>query len=111
MLSDVLKKIRRERNLTRKELAKELDMPPSTLGNYELGTRTPHDVATWSKIAQYCNVSIDDLMGSKTNTPLYLAYTSSDDKKNELIDLINNADLTDSQIDLLLNTIKVLKKE
>ncbi|HIW40502.1 MAG TPA: helix-turn-helix domain-containing protein [Candidatus Eubacterium pullicola] len=50
-----------ERNLTQKEVAKQINMAPSTLGSYVQGTREP-DFATLKTIADYFDVSIDYLL-------------------------------------------------
>ncbi|MBE5035466.1 helix-turn-helix domain-containing protein [Gallibacter intestinalis] len=51
----------KERNLTQKEVAKQINMAPSTLGSYVQGTREP-DFATLKTIADYFDVSIDYLL-------------------------------------------------
>lgn len=59
---DRLKKLREEKNLTRKELADKLQLTYWALSKYETGERFP-DPETLNKIADFFNVSLDYLMG------------------------------------------------
>lgn len=57
-----LKELRKENNLSQKELADDLNMPRSTVASWELGNRIPkisHIVA----LAEYYDVTIDYLLG------------------------------------------------
>jgi transcriptional regulator with XRE-family HTH domain len=49
-------------NLTQKQLGKELNIAPSTIGNYVRSIREP-DHSTLIEIAKYFNVSTDYLLG------------------------------------------------
>jgi transcriptional regulator with XRE-family HTH domain len=62
MLKDRLKTLRNEKNLTQRELARLLNLSPSTIAMYETGQRFP-DPETLKKIADFFNVSIDYLLG------------------------------------------------
>lgn len=59
-----LKKIRKLRNITIKELASALNLAESTISLYENGRREP-DFDTLSKISDFFNVSIDYLLGKE----------------------------------------------
>lgn len=62
-IGDNIKKIRKNKGITQKDLAKMLDdMPVSTLANYENNHRQA-DVQTLNKIAEALKVSFDDLFG------------------------------------------------
>ena len=50
-----------EREITQKELARQLNIAPSTVGSYVQNTREP-DFSTLKLIAQYFDVSIDYLL-------------------------------------------------
>lgn len=50
-----------ERDMTQKELAKKLNIAPSTMGSYVQNTREP-DFATMKSIAKFFGVSIDYLL-------------------------------------------------
>ena len=57
-----LKEIRKAHKKTQEELAKALGVSRSTIGMYESGAREP-DFETLEAIADYFNVSMDDLAG------------------------------------------------
>lgn len=57
-----IKELRKVKNMTVVDLAKSLNMPQSTLTNYENGVREPK-LETWQLIANFFNVSIDYLTG------------------------------------------------
>jgi transcriptional regulator with XRE-family HTH domain len=62
-IGDNIKKIRKEKGISQKSLAKMLDnMPVSTLANYENNYRIP-DIKTVAKIANILQVDINDLIG------------------------------------------------
>ena len=55
---------RNNTGFTQHEVAKELNIPRSTLANYETG-RTKPDLETLAKLADFYEVSIDWLLGTK----------------------------------------------
>lgn len=55
-----------ERELTQKEVAKQLNIAPSTLGSYVQNVREP-DFSTIRLIAEYFHVSIDYLLDYNPN--------------------------------------------
>lgn len=55
-----------ERGLTQKEVAKQLNIAPSTLGSYVQNVREP-DFSTIKLIAKYFEVSIDYLLDYNSN--------------------------------------------
>ena len=59
-----LKKARKDTGFTQIEVCKELNIPQSTLANYETG-RTQPDLETLAKLADFYEVSIDWLLGTK----------------------------------------------
>lgn len=60
-----LKGLIEEKGITQKELALQLNIAPSTVSSYVQNTREP-DFATLKLIAEYFNVTIDYLLGCKT---------------------------------------------
>lgn len=59
---DSLTKIRKEKGISRKDLAEQLDIPYTTLRNYETDQREPgHKLLI--KIANLLSVSVDELVG------------------------------------------------
>lgn len=62
MLSKQLRKLRREKDLTQKELALKLHVSDAAVAMWESGKRTP-DIETLKKIASILGTSIDALTG------------------------------------------------
>jgi transcriptional regulator with XRE-family HTH domain len=60
MLGERIRELRKRKNMTLRELASELGIPFTTLGNYERGDRSP-DFGTVLEIAKYFGVSMDYL--------------------------------------------------
>ena len=58
---DVLRELLEERDITQKQLAKDLNIAPSTLGNYIRNIREP-DFEILKTFASYFEVSIDYLL-------------------------------------------------
>lgn len=65
-VSETLRTLIEEKNLTQKQLAHILNMAPSTLGGYVQGTSEP-DVDTLKRIASYFQVSMDYLLDFSQN--------------------------------------------
>ena len=61
-----LRELIEERDLTQKELAKQLNIAPSTMGSYVQNTREP-DFNTLKLLASYFNVSTDYLLDHQSN--------------------------------------------
>lgn len=77
---DRLLQLRKEKNMSREELAKKLNLSYSAISKYETGARTPDDDIK-KKIAEYFNVSLDYLMGvSDIRNP----YKEEDEKLSDL---------------------------
>lgn len=62
---EILKNIRKEKNITQEELAKVLNMKRTSISGYETGRKEP-DFGTLNKIADYFGVSMDFLLGRST---------------------------------------------
>lgn len=65
ILGDRLKELRKDKNITQKELSKVLNIQNTTLSQYENGINEPNDEMK-IKIADYFNVTVDYLLG-RTN--------------------------------------------
>lgn len=61
-----IKKIRKQKNISQKDMAKKLNMPSSTYSNYENNNREPN-AATLRKIADILDVNISDLLNLKSS--------------------------------------------
>ena len=66
-----LKRLREEKGLTQAQLARELGVSRSTIGNYEQGIREP-DFESLEAIADYFNVSMSILLDDQTDIEVYL---------------------------------------
>ena len=64
-ISSILRQLLEERNLTQKQVAADLGIPPSTIGGYFQGTSEP-DLQTVSTLATYFGCSTDYLLGHKS---------------------------------------------
>lgn len=87
-----LKELRKEKNITQKELAKILGFEQTIVCMWELGTREPSN-ETLIKMANYFNCSIDYLLGRDE--------VNQEKKQPEQIELKVKNDLTDKQKELL----------
>ena len=58
-----IKELRKENNLTLKELGQKVGMANNTLSQYETGKREPK-LETWNKLAEYFSVPTSYLMGT-----------------------------------------------
>ena len=70
-LAENLKRYRRSRGMSRKELAEKLNMKEAGYGFYEQG-RTKPDAAKLSIIADVLQVSVNDLLDSHDNLDYYV---------------------------------------
>lgn len=86
-----------ERKLTQKEVAKHLNIAPSTLGSYVQNVREP-DFATIKLIAEYFDVSIDYLLDYNLNL-------NSTWQENELLRIFRS--LTQEQQYICIEQCKV----
>lgn len=91
-----LKRYRRERNISQEKLAQAIGVSRSTVSMWEIEASQP-DNDLLIVLADYLNVSIDDLLGHKPDKipsesdRLYQAYLDADDAirkaVNKLLDL------------------------
>jgi len=57
-----IRELREEKELTQKQLGKEMGVALNTISNWERGTREP-DIATIIKLAEFFEVTTDYLLG------------------------------------------------
>lgn len=97
---DNLRTLIEERNLTQKELAKRLNIAPSTMGSYVQNTREP-DFNTLKLLAKYFDVSTDYL----------LDYPSNQTKNHQEDDLLRIfRSLSSTQKDICIEQCKAFVK-
>lgn len=69
MLSNKIKALRKEHNMTQSDLAQKLNVAQGAVAMWETDKRTP-DVDMLKKIADYFNVSVDYLIGNKNESSI-----------------------------------------
>jgi len=107
---NTLKYLRNNRVLSQRELAKLLNVAPSTLAMYELDKREP-DYETLKKIADFFEVSTDYLLG-RSVIPNPLEKTAEETPNYDLEDLPEEAKKTlEDFIDYIHNKYRQDKKE
>lgn len=67
-----IKALRKEKNLTIKDLSEKFDISQSMLTNYENGSSLPRDNKIWNKLADYFEVSVPYLMGLTSRSSDYI---------------------------------------
>lgn len=60
-LGEKLRKIRKEKDMTKQELSNALNVPKDRIKLYEIGEEEPSDFYLTS-FAQYFNISVDELL-------------------------------------------------
>lgn len=89
-----IRELRKEKNMTLKQLSEKLGIASNTLSQYETGKREPQ-FGLMQELANYFNVSLDYL----TNATDKRDYQINDDNDAiKLIKQINDGDLSTSQI-------------
>lgn len=81
---DVLRCLIEKHRLTQKQVSVELNIAPSTLGNYIRNIREP-DIYTLKSLASYFHVSIDYLLDYQQNVPIINA-----DNNMEILQIYNS---------------------
>lgn len=98
-IKDMIIYYRKINNMSQAELAKKLGVSPSTVGNYELGTRMPKPEIE-EAMADLFNVSLDHLRGIDTERKAPLI-------KPEYIELVDKfSKLSPSQQKIITDTIQ-----
>ncbi|NLC45033.1 MAG: helix-turn-helix transcriptional regulator [Clostridiales bacterium] len=88
MLSERLKELRKEKDVTQSEVAKELGVDRSTYGKYETGDSVPDlDKLNW--LAGYFKVSTDYLLG-RSNIKASVEVSSKESPINEIEESLRN---------------------
>ncbi|WP_140457178.1 MULTISPECIES: helix-turn-helix domain-containing protein [Priestia] len=80
MYGERIRQLRKEKGLTLRELSDELDIPFTTLGNYEREDRQPN-FETFECLAKYFGVTIDYLSG-RTEERTFDEYVLNNDFKD-----------------------------
>lgn len=108
MIGERIKELRKENNLTQKQLADAIGIDRSSIGKYETGTPPSSDVLL--RIAEYFGVSVDYLYGRVTRN----IEAENDDERELLVMFRKTNAMTDSQrkeiTDYIKSTIKMYIK-
>ncbi|MBE7045958.1 MAG: helix-turn-helix transcriptional regulator [Ruminococcaceae bacterium] len=115
MFGNALKELRKKHNLSQKDLAKEIDVAPSTISMYEMGNRSPNDELL-KKIATYFDVSTDYLLGHirkndnySDDTYEYLEKIRSDQDMRILFKLASK--VNKDQLNLAIKFLEMMENE
>ena len=84
-IGENIKKYRKALNISQKDLAKKLNMPISTLANYENNHREPN-IETLNKIAAALDVSVYELIETKVALNDYLADIKYNPDEDGIVD-------------------------
>jgi len=89
-----LKSIRKKRGFTQSEVAKHLNIAPTSYSKYERGERNP-DPDTLKRLSEFLDISVDYIIGN-TDIPLTLAQVRFDKEVDHLSDeeLFEKYDMT-----------------
>lgn len=85
---DILKKLRNNKGLSQKELTDRLNINRSTYARYETSATQP-DFDTLKKIANFYNVTVDYILGNKTNNIEDMSENDIDAEIKEITDKMN----------------------
>ena len=88
MLSKTLKRLRKEQNMTQKDLFSKSGVSNIQIGRYENGTAKPNKT-TLTKLARAFDLSYEDLVSESNSGREYL-----DEKYNRLLNVISDKDYT-----------------
>lgn len=84
-----LKELRENKKITQAELGKALSISTSTIGMYEQGRRNP-DPDMLCKIADYFNITVDDLLGRKSKLITPDSSISTEIENRDIVKILDN---------------------
>lgn len=78
-MSEILKKLRKEKGLTQAQLAERLNLSQATVASWEVGKRRP-DIEFMPTLAEFYGVSVDELYGQEPtiDESMYEAFAIRD---------------------------------
>jgi len=77
MYGEKIKELRMKIGKTQEDVANYLGVAPQTVYKYEKEINEP-DTTTLSKLADYFNVSVDEILGRTINEPIQIAASMKD---------------------------------
>ncbi len=103
-----IKELRQKLKLSQYEVANKLGMPQTTFHYYEVGRNEPN-IETLIKIADFFNVSIDELVGRETEA---VNLKPLDETRKELVKaVINGTDAVVGRLDAFYQGVKYAEEE
>lgn len=73
-----LRKFRTEKGITQLQLGQKIGVSDRVIGYYESDDRFPKDDETLKKLADFFNVSLDELLGRTITEPIEIAASMKD---------------------------------
>lgn len=104
MIGDEIRLLRIRQDITQKELARQINVAPSTVSMYEQNRRMP-DIETIKRIASYFNVRVEILLDAAV--PIQEAVTTSQQEDDSSL---SGTALSEAEY-MLLDTFRTLPKE
>jgi transcriptional regulator with XRE-family HTH domain len=74
MFAQRVKELREQKGISQAELARDMDVTQSTVGNWEADVRRP-TTKKMIQLAEYFSVSVDHLLGNETLDPQMILLT------------------------------------
>ena len=85
-----LANIRKEHNLTQNDIAERLNVSPQAVSKWENDLTSP-DIQTLLDLSDIYNISVDELLGKKSNQTLYLQPQQRKDINEMMLRIIVNS--------------------
>lgn len=104
MIGDEIRLLRIRQDITQKELAKQINVAPSTVSMYEQNRRMP-DIETIKRIASYFNVRVEVLLDAAVPIQEAVATSQQEDDPS-----LSGTALSEAE-HMLLDTFRTLPKE
>lgn len=103
-----LKELRKKRGISQIEIAKAIDIPQTSYSRYEQGICDP-SISTLIKLADFFNISIDTLVGRKTDM---INLNLLDSTRKELVlGVINSSDSLVNRLEAFYQGVKLAEEE
>lgn len=94
---NILKQLRKSRNLSQEDVAKVLNTTVSTISRYETGEREPN-LESLCMLADFFNVSLDYLLGREQKV--------NSDKRSEIVYYLNHLEYLEKEIAEIKSRLK-----
>ena len=109
IIGDIIRELRKDKNIDQKQLANFLNVSAGTISNYENEEYEPN-LDTLNKIANYFNVSVDYLLGRVKFRFDYSVMSKNIKDKYTVSNLLNDIlNLQNSDIMLVVDYVDLLK--